>query len=1278
MTRFSSTLLPYLTLSLSLSVCPVSPPSPSYPLIIQDCIEQAATTVDGVTIPVDASAPNPNGLEFDNLYLDMNGIIHPCFHPEDRPAPTTEAEVFTTMFDYIDRLFAIVRPRKLLYMAIDGVAPRAKMNQQRSRRFRAAQDTAERELEEARLRAEFARQGIVLPGGGDGEKKSETFDSNTITPGTPFMHRVSLALQYYAHARLNSDPGWRGITVLLSDANVPGEGEHKIMAYIREQRGRPGWNPNTRHCLYGLDADLIMLALATHEPRFAILREVVFQADNNNNRGGRNGPGGRAGGGGAGGPPTLAETMAEAARRNGGNAAAPASNDAASAGPAAAGLKPYQFLLVGVLREYLALEFAFPPNSPTPYDPERILDDFVFLCFFVGNDFLPHMPTLEIREGAIELLMAVYKREAPSMGYLVDGEDLDLARTEHFIRVIGGFEDAIFSKRARMLARDKQRRDRDKQLKAAQEAEKALREAGGGKGGGGSGGRGPGKWTAAAPAADYMASLTVAPVGKGTASGPRFGGGAGGAHIPPPVAFTVAPPAGAPGGGFALPPGLGAPAGPLPPGLGGPLLPPIPASNKSAAAQLKERLVAGAKRGGEAAAAAAAGAGAATKEGEEAAAASTKRRKGGAGEAVKVEPSATTTTVKADPADDGKPASAAEFWSSLQGGSGAPKKEEGEDAKPARKKSDASMGVSADGDALAAADEDEADDGYVVADDDEADEPPVAAAARAAAAAAKAAAAKAVEAEAGATAAAADAAKRLEEAMKERLKEGADRFDDMIVHEGRIRLGEAGWKARYYSEKLGLAENDPEAARVARDMVTHYVRGLAWVLKYYYAGVASWTWFYPYHYAPFASDLVDLPSIDVSFELGEPFAPFNQLMGVLPAASGHALPLPYRRLFELDSAIADFYPRDFDVDMNGKRFAWQGVALLPFIDEGRLLAATGPCEEELDPEETARNGRRDELIFCATSHPLAPEAFELADAATGSGAAGEEAAKVAKESGRSIDRGLTGGLGGLLLAPYGPVCPPSLQAPLPDMGDPVTPNAVVCARYRLPPGREGHRHVCRPLEGQAIDPPAVSESDLPPPKPLWHEDRRGPGGGGGYGGRGGGGPPGWQARGSGYGMPPGWQQQHQQQQQQQQQQHGGGGWGGPPGEWGGGLPPGYGGGGGGGGHHNPFPGLAPGGGPPPAAYHHHGGPPPPGYGGGGGGGGGGPPPGYHGGFAAPPGMYNGGGGFQQGGPPGGPPGYGRGGGGWGPPPPQQGRGGGGGGGNPYAPLGSGGGGRGRR
>lgn len=99
--------------------------SRKYPKIVSPVLEDPDIEVDGVLVPPDYSGPNPND-ELDNLYLDMNGIVHPCTHPEGRPAPKNEDEMMLEVFRYTDRVLTMARPRKILMIAIDGVAPRAK------------------------------------------------------------------------------------------------------------------------------------------------------------------------------------------------------------------------------------------------------------------------------------------------------------------------------------------------------------------------------------------------------------------------------------------------------------------------------------------------------------------------------------------------------------------------------------------------------------------------------------------------------------------------------------------------------------------------------------------------------------------------------------------------------------------------------------------------------------------------------------------------------------------------------------------------------------------------------------------------------------------------------------------------------------------------------------------------------------------------------------------------------------------------------------------------
>uniref|UniRef100_A0AAQ5ZL54 5'-3' exoribonuclease 1 n=1 Tax=Amphiprion ocellaris TaxID=80972 RepID=A0AAQ5ZL54_AMPOC len=326
--------------------------------------------------------------EFDNLYLDMNGIIHQCSHPNDEDVHfrISEEKIFADIFHYLEVLFRIIKPRKVFFMAVDGVAPRAKMNQQRGRRFRSAKE-AEDKIKKA------LDKGEVLP-------TEARFDSNCITPGTDFMARLQEQLKYFVHNKLSNDKLWQNVRVYLSGHETPGEGEHKIMEFIRSENSQPGHDPNTRHCLYGLDADLIMLGLTSHEPNFSLLREEV-----------------RFGG-----------------KKSQKRITAPEETT-------------FHLLHLSLMREYIDYEFSALKNQMgSNYDLERVIDDWILMGFLVGNDFIPHLPHLHINHDALPLLYKTYISVLPSLGgYLNENGNLNLRNFERYMEKLAEFDREHFS-----------------------------------------------------------------------------------------------------------------------------------------------------------------------------------------------------------------------------------------------------------------------------------------------------------------------------------------------------------------------------------------------------------------------------------------------------------------------------------------------------------------------------------------------------------------------------------------------------------------------------------------------------------------------------------------------------------------------------------------------------------------------------------------------------------------------------------------------------------------
>ncbi|KAJ7507469.1 XRN 5'-3' exonuclease N-terminus-domain-containing protein [Mycena galericulata] len=890
-----------------------------YPVVEEEDIKVPAEDGSTISIPVNMSMANPNGKEFDNLYLDMNGIVHPCTHPEGRvsgyltsfiwhliplpqPAPETEEDMMIEIFKYTERVVNMIRPRKLLFMAIDGVAPRAKMNQQRSRRFRAAQEARDKEAAREESLLIWKAMGKDV----DDMEKHESWDTNAITPGTPFMELLANSLRYWVVHKMNTDPGWKNIQVLISDAGVPGEGEHKIMDWIRRQRANPGHDPNTRHVIYGLDADLIMLGIATHEPNFWVLREDVF-----------------------------AEANSTACRKCGqeGHYAAQCTATEVIVKKEPDAQKPFIFLDIAILREYLEVELDVTQIS-FPFNFEQAVDDWVLLIFFVGNDFLPHLPSLEIREGAIDTLLRIWKQELPRMGgYLTDHGSIVQERAQIILEGLAQREDEIFRRRHEA----ENRQDQNAKRRKLEEKQKIVR-----------------------PSSSL--ALTAAPTAP---TGPPV-------HHPLPPRPNFAANADSIGFGAA------------------------PTAQSSQNAPIAAQALAGSNRDIVANRRA-------IRMANMSAAEMLKAELSGA---VPVKPNLSLPTKPATTAPGTDTFLPPPDSSQLSNGA-IPDHDEGT---PGVTTTPSNLPDESDGGVMTVDDapENEAD----AEGDIDTDEP--------------------MNGESAAT----DTVLNSDDSIvgvKRKLSDMTDVADETlgddedeappdvsvrlkvnpdgtVEQEDTVQLWQPGYKERYYQQKF--PDDVGNLDELKKRITTAYIEGLAWVLRYYYQGTPSWEWFYPYHFAPFAADFVDVKDMQLQFTLGRPFRPFEQLMGVFPADSRKHIPEIFHPLMvdkrsplrggtnKENAEPVDFYPEDFLIDMNGKKMAWQGVALLSFINQDMLLNSMAkpfdflPQEERpqnpeysdlppppdtepaytvyLSQEERRRNTWSNNVIFASDEHPLFP------------------------------------------------------------------------------------------------------------------------------------------------------------------------------------------------------------------------------------------------------------------------------------------------------------------
>lgn len=282
---------------------------------------------------------NINKTSFQHLYIDANSIIYDAVRLIEKETANlntmdkTELEqmIIKQVIVNIKKYIVFIKPTTTIFIGFDGVAPFAKMEQQRTRRYK----------------SDFM-SGISFQKNADLQIPKSSWNTTAITPGTNFMNTLSQQIKY----EFQHNESTYGVKqIIVTPSTDPGEGEHKLYEHIRNHI-----SSNDTVAVYGLDSDLIMLSIfhLKYSKNIYIFREA----------------------------PEFANSIIKLDNTS---------------------VKLPLFLNIDLLVKSIAEEM----DCKCP-DPGRA-NDYVFLCFFLGNDFLPHFPALNIRTNGIQILLDTYR-----------------------------------------------------------------------------------------------------------------------------------------------------------------------------------------------------------------------------------------------------------------------------------------------------------------------------------------------------------------------------------------------------------------------------------------------------------------------------------------------------------------------------------------------------------------------------------------------------------------------------------------------------------------------------------------------------------------------------------------------------------------------------------------------------------------------------------------------------------------------------------------------------